>query len=197
MIEKTAIILSGGKNSRMYSVNKAFLKINGERLIEAILRKASVFKEVLIVSNSPDEYQYLGVKVVSDIIPNCGPLSGIHAGLTHAQYHHSIVIPCDMPFITKEILAYLSSLAEGFDVVVPRINDEFEPLCGIYGKNCIEPIAECLEKSIFKIIRMYPMVRVRPVNVQEIKPFGDPEDLFRNINRPAEYMKYCLEHGSK
>lgn len=192
-MEKTAIILSGGTSSRMSYTNKAFLEMGEHRLIEIIIKKVSNFDEIIIVSNTPSDYAYLGVKVVTDIIPKCGPLSGIHSGLTHAKFHHSIVLACDMPFITSEVLEFMAGLSEGYDVVVPKVKGEYEPLCGIYGKNCIIPIETCLKNQKRKIIDIYGMVRVKDVKEDQLRDYGDPEYIFRNINNHEEYLKYCQE----
>jgi molybdopterin-guanine dinucleotide biosynthesis protein A len=196
MIEQSAIILSGGMNRRMNYINKAFLRINGESLIETIIKKVSMFKEILIVTNTPSDYSHLGVKVVTDIIPNCGPLSGIHSGLTHSQYQYSFVLPCDMPFITSDALKYMSGLAQGYDIVVPKINHYFQPLCGVYSKSCIDPIEECLREKIYKLIDLYPFVHVRQVEKQEMEVYGEIEVMFRNINKPGEYLELCEERGN-
>jgi molybdopterin-guanine dinucleotide biosynthesis protein A len=196
VIEMTAVILSGGFSSRMNYNNKAFLEIRGEKLIEIILKKVSRFKEVIIVSNNPEEYEYLGVKVIKDIIPQKGPMSGIHSGLTHARYDHCVVLPCDMPSASPEFLEYLASLAEGYDVVVPRINGRYEPLCSVYGKNCIPHMEENLKQGAYKLGLIFPKVKVREVYSEEILPYGDPDFIFANINDPQAYSKFLSNQGS-
>ncbi|MDF2654272.1 MAG: mobA2 [Bacillota bacterium] len=188
----TAIILAGGFSSRMNRDNKAFLKMGGESLIEIILKQVAVFDEILIVSNTPQDYASLGVRTVTDIIPQKGPLGGIHSGLTHAKHNYSIVLPCDMPFIRAEVLLYLARQAEGYDAVVPKLDDKYQPLCSVYSKACIDPIKCCLENDIRKITKLYGMIHVKEISALELQAFGDPETLFRNINDPEEYAKFCL-----
>lgn len=192
MINKTAVILAGGLSSRMNYNNKAFLELNGEKLIEIMLKKVSMFSEIIIVSNNPSEYEYLGVKVVTDIIPQRGPMSGIHSALTHAAFDHCMVMACDMPSTPTTLLKYLSSLSEGYDVVVPRIGGRYEPLCSVYGKNCLNPMEECLNHEKYKLGFIYPMVKVREVTREEILPFGEPDNLFANINDPETYSKFKI-----
>lgn len=193
MIEKTAIILSGGRSSRMQYKNKAFLKMNGKCLIEIILNKVTSFKEILIVTNDPLDYKYLDVKTISDIIPQRGPLSGIHAGLTYAKYRHCFILPCDMPFIQQNVLEYISTLADGFDVAVPSIKGYYQPLCGVYSKNCINPIEYCLKNNVNKVTELYSMVHVREIGEKELQNYGNIKDIFRNINAPYEYDKFCTQ----
>ncbi|WP_432402938.1 molybdenum cofactor guanylyltransferase [Wukongibacter sp. M2B1] len=196
MLDKTAIILAGGKNSRMNYKNKSFLNVKGKSFIEAILDEVSSYREKIIVSNKPGLYNYLGVKIVKDIIPGHGPLSGIHAGLINAEYEHSLVLACDMPFVKKKLVDYLGELAEGYDAVVPKSGQHFQPLCAIYSKGCIEAIERCLKNNIYKIIDIYPKIKVRYVNYDELKDFKDIEGIFRNINTPSDYSKFVNKDKS-
>jgi len=97
--EITGIILAGGKNSRM-RLPKAFLEINGRRIIDhslSIYRK--IFPEIIIVCNDPLSYtSFSEAMVVTDIYKSKGPLGGIHAGLFYAGKSHAFVTACDMPF---------------------------------------------------------------------------------------------------
>lgn len=193
MREMSAIILSGGFSSRM-KTNKALLKIGDETIIELLLKKVSDFGEIMISTNHPEEYANLGVKTITDIIPQQGPMSGVHAGLTHSNYSHCLFVPCDIPFIGKEVLTYLAGLAAGYDVVVPKLGEKYQPLCAVYGKDCIEPIENGLNTGIHKITRIYPLLRTREVTEEEIRKFGNTEDMFRNINDPETYAKFCLSN---
>ncbi|MBZ4686509.1 MAG: molybdenum cofactor guanylyltransferase [Clostridia bacterium] len=191
MLDKTAVILAGGKNSRMNYRNKSFLEYEGLKFIERIIKEVSGYREIIIVSNNPSQYDYLGVKVVKDIIPGHGPLSGIHAGLINAQYHHSLVVACDMPFVKKDLLEYLGEIAEGYDVVVPKTGQYLQPLCAVYGKGCLPSIERFLENNTHKIIEFYPEVNVRYAEDEELTRFKGYERIFKNINTPEDYNLYC------
>jgi len=197
VLDKTAIILAGGKNSRMNYKNKSFLHVKGKSFIETILNEVSSYREKIIVSNKPSLYNHLGVKVIKDIIPGHGPLSGIHAGLMNAKYEHSLVLACDMPFVEKNLVDYLGGLAEGYDVVVPWSGQHFQPLCAMYGKGCIDAIEKCLRNNVHKIIDFYPEVKVKYVGYDELKDFKDIEGIFRNINTPWDYSKFVNRDKDK
>lgn len=73
----TGIILSGGKNIRM-GTNKAFIKVDGERLIDRTVRLfKDIFEEVILVTNSPLEYLDQDVKIVTDIIKGKSAMGGV------------------------------------------------------------------------------------------------------------------------
>jgi molybdopterin-guanine dinucleotide biosynthesis protein A len=136
------VILSGGKSSRMGS-NKAFVTLGNEKLIEIVVRKISALFTIrpLLVTNTPTEYAYLGLPMVGDIIPEMGPLGGIHAALRHSTARRIFVFGCDMPFISAELVGHMGALAGGVDVVMPRHDSgRPEPLHAIYSQSCLGAI---------------------------------------------------------
>lgn len=183
----TGIILSGGQSSRMKK-NKAFLLLNEKTFIEETIEKLkTIVDEVIVVTNEPDLYKDLSAHVVTDIIPQMGPLSGIHAGLTYATNEYSFIVACDMPFISTELGAHLLSVSKGFDVVVPQIGEFLQPLHAVYGKGCIKPIEELLANDRRRIVAFYPSVKVNYIGNQTIGQFvSDQDKTFYNVNTPAE-----------
>ena len=104
----TAIILAGGKSSRM-GTDKGLLDFEGNKLIQHVIDNVkSSCEEILVVSNN-DGYNSLGYPVVKDRFLNRGPLGGIHAGLSITKTNWNFVIGCDMPFAEKHFIAYLLS----------------------------------------------------------------------------------------
>ena len=80
----TGIILSGGENSRM-GANKAFVVMDGERLIDRLLKIfKDLFREVIVVTNAPLDYIDLDITIVTDIYPGKKALGGIYTGLFYA-----------------------------------------------------------------------------------------------------------------
>jgi molybdopterin-guanine dinucleotide biosynthesis protein A len=76
----------------------------------------------------------------------------------------------------------MTQTAPAFDIVVPRVKDKVEPLCAVYSRNCVAPIQALLERNELRIIELFPMVRVRYIEEDEIDDF-DPEHLtFFNVN---------------
>jgi molybdopterin-guanine dinucleotide biosynthesis protein A len=185
----SCIVLAGGQSQRL-GTDKAFLKIGGQVLIEGIMEKmAQIGDEVIIVTNSPQEYGYLEARLVGDVYPGQGALGGIYSGLKAAHSHHSLVVACDMPFLDLKLLRYMILLSPGQDVVIPRIGGLTEPLHAIYSKGCLQPIERLLAAGGFKIIDFFHEVRVRYIEEQEIKLF-DPQCLsFFNINTPEDLEK--------
>ncbi|MEK7850719.1 MAG: molybdenum cofactor guanylyltransferase [Deltaproteobacteria bacterium] len=184
----TGVILAGGKSSRM-GKNKALLEIGGERIIDKTVSLfKSLFKEVILVTNTPEEYAGLDVKVVTDIFPGKGSLGGIYTGLTYASCDYSFIVSCDMPFLKRELIEYLINIKDGFDVVVPKLRSGYEPLHAVYSRECLKPIEALIKRDDLRIIGFYPKVRVKEVSEDELAPFISEPFPFININTPEDYM---------
>jgi molybdopterin-guanine dinucleotide biosynthesis protein A len=167
--------------------DKAFVPLLGRPLIEEVIaRVAELGVETVVVTNRPDEYRYLGVPLVGDIVPDQGALGGLYTALHAARAPHTLIVACDMPFLQRELLAYLISLRADYDAVVPRLGGRPEPLHALYAKSCLEPIRRNLEARSLKIAAFFSDVRLRYVGEPEIDRF-DPQHLsFLNVNTPDE-----------
>ncbi|GAN33836.1 MAG: molybdenum cofactor guanylyltransferase [Candidatus Brocadia sp. AMX2] len=187
----TAIILAGGKSRRM-GFNKAFLPYGDKTFIEhQIARLNKIFDEIILSANDARLYAHLNLPIVSDILPERGPLSGICAGLIRSTSFHSFVIACDMPFIHEKIILYLREQIGGYDVVVPQTSRGLEPLHAFYSRNCIQPMYRCLNEGRLRIIDFFSEVKVKIVDEQEFKELDVPTQPLVNLNTPEEYQKYC------
>lgn len=184
----SGIILSGGQNSRM-KANKAFLTVDGLSIIENAIKELNKFcSELIVVTNEPDLYVNLGTRVVTDVIPRMGPLSGIHAGLLSAACFYSFVVACDMPFVDGCLARYMIEHIEDSDVFVPQVDDYLQPLFAVYSKNCIQPIERCLRNDVRKIIAFYHEVRVKYLSETVIRKYADIHKVFFNVNTPEELV---------
>lgn len=187
----TAIILAGGKSLRMGS-NKAFLKYGDTTFIEhQVMMLRKIFDEIILSANDVNAYTHLKLPVVSDIIPDKGPLSGICAGLTRAKSSHAFVIACDMPFINEKLILYLKSQINGYDVIVPKTSRGLEPMYAFYSRNCIQPMRRCLEEGRLRIVDFFSEVKVKIIGEKEFAGLDASLQSLINLNTPDEYKKYC------
>lgn len=185
----TGVILAGGKSSRMGS-DKALLPYCGGRFIEAIIRQLSeLFIEVLVVTNSPEQYSFLPCRKVADIFPGFGVLAGLHSGLYHSNSEHVFAVACDMPYLNSALIRRLVSLRWSNDVVIPESGKGVEPLHALYSRRCLEPMTAAMAGGARRIISFFPEVRVRTFSRSDVAMFDPAYDSFRNINTPAEYFQ--------
>ncbi|MGB4504000.1 MAG: molybdenum cofactor guanylyltransferase [Syntrophaceticus sp.] len=186
-MDAAGIILAGGKSSR-FKENKAMVKFASQRLIDRIVvEMASVFPNIILVTNTPEQYKALGVEMVMDIIPRKGPLSGIHAGLISSPFDLNFVVACDMPFINGDVVCYLIQQADlRDDAVVPVIKGYPEPLAAVYRKTCIKPIEDSLIENKYQVKSFYPYIRVKYILEKDLLEFGGGRNFF-NINTKDDF----------
>ncbi|HWR20863.1 MAG TPA: molybdenum cofactor guanylyltransferase, partial [Verrucomicrobiae bacterium] len=165
----------------------AYIEFGGKRLIEATVDcLRALFPEILIIANDPPLYAYLGVKVIPDLIPDSGSLGGIYTGLSAASYPACFFVACDMPFLNADLIKLLIREAEGWDVVVPRVGGELQPLHAVYAKSCLPLIKEAIDGGVLKIARFFPKAKVKIIEEPAIRAV-DPHLLgFMNVNTPPE-----------
>jgi molybdopterin-guanine dinucleotide biosynthesis protein A len=184
----SGIVLAGGQSERM-GRDKALMELGGQTLIARVLDRLSPLCDELIISaKEVDLYQDLAAQVVADLLSVPGPLSGIHAGLVAMRSDSAIVVACDMPFLNLPLLRFMSTIALGFDVVVPRIDGNFEPLHAVYRASCIEPIEQVLADGPQRVVALYERVRVREIHESEVELF-DAKRSFFNVNTPADWER--------
>jgi molybdopterin-guanine dinucleotide biosynthesis protein A len=186
----SAIVLSGGRSTRMKS-NKAFVEIGSQTFLDRIVFDLKQeFPEVILSTNEPHLYQRINARTVQDVInPFGGPLSGIHAGLSAAKYFHAFVVACDMPFVNVKLAAFLADLAAGYDVVVPVVDGHYQPLYAVYSKACLPHIERNLAQEIYRIAAFYDKVKIRLVQEKEIEKLADKHKVFFNVNTLEDLAK--------
>ena len=181
----TSIILAGGKSSRL-GWSKALQVIEGKSLIQWVVDRLAILSTEIIIATADGEAipcsSAAMIKTAADIYPGKGPLVGIYSGLIASSSSRAIIVGCDTPFLSVSLLEYMTQICPTFDVVVPRIKNELEPLCAVYSKNCLVPIQELLERDERQIRKLFSMVKVKYIEEDEINRF-DPNHLsFFNIN---------------
>ena len=184
----TGVILAGGLNTRFAGENKAFLEIDGQRLIDRIQRIfKDLFDEVILVTNHPLLYLDWDCKIVSDIFPVRCSLTGLHAGLFYASHPFAFFSACDTPFLKRAVVeAVVEAATPGVDVVIPEVEAGFEPLCAAYSNRCLEPIERQLARRNLAIRKFFRKLRVKTLSETRIRKLDPELKSFFNINTPAD-----------
>jgi len=189
LVKMTGIILAGGKNLRM-GQNKALLQVHGQRIID---RTKSIFvdlfDEIILVTNSPFDYLDLNLRTVTDLYQEKGALGGVFTGLFHATHGYAFVAACDMPFLNKALISHLISLSPGFDIVVPKTEDGWQPLHAVYSQKCLPFMEDLLLKGNLKIIDFFHRMKKREVPSEEISLFDLRLLSFLNLNTPEDLAR--------
>lgn len=187
----TGVILAGGKSSR-FGRNKALETIGDRTLIQWVVDRLSILvAEIVIVTASGEAIPLrsgLSVRTVADVYADRGPLAGIYSGLMVSTCPRSIVVGCDTPFLSVDLLAHMSRISSAFDAVVPRIGDKVEPLCAVYSESCLAPIERLLQENNLKVNNLYGMVKVKYVGEDEIDRCDPGRLSFFNINTRTDLI---------
>jgi molybdenum cofactor guanylyltransferase len=199
---RSVAILAGGRATRFGGLDKSALLVDGCSILDRQLAElASLTSDLLIVGGADralaadDDGARASVagrttvapRLVHDIVPGCGPLGGLHAALTEARGDPVFVVACDMPFVTAAFADYLFSLAGGAHVVVPRTERGCHPLCAVYTRACLAPVAAQLGERRLALHDLLAVVPTRVVAEEEMSRFGAPSRLLANVNTPADY----------
>ncbi len=186
----TGVILAGGKSLR-YGRDKAFELFNGLPLIERVINvMQKVFNEVIIIANNPDKYSCLGLKIYEDIIKGIGPIAGILTGIIKMTGKAGFFVACDMPFLNPSLIRYMISIKNGFDIVVPRIGGNIEPLHAIYTKNCLPFIKKSISKNKLNIRSFFESLSIRYVEKNEIERYDPGLEFLININKQEDLRRF-------
>jgi molybdopterin-guanine dinucleotide biosynthesis protein A len=193
-LDVSCIVLAGGKSTRL-GRNKVVERLGDQSLIERVVSRLSVFKsEIIIVtakkSSLPELPNYPELKIIKDIYPDKGSLGGIYSGLVISTTFHNLVVACDMPFLNLDLISYMVGLSEGYDVVIPKTdNDILEPLHALYSRSCISSMQFLIEQNRLSILELFPMVRVKYIQREEIDKLDPGHLSFFNINTESDLLK--------
>ncbi len=192
--EISAILLAGGKSSRL-GTDKAKVKLDGESvMIQTIAEKLSALSDDIVVSTNGRRYEDITVSVrwATDVNPGAGSLMGLYSGLLAVKYDYAIAVACDMPFINIELLKYMMSLPRDYDALLPRIGDKTEQLHSIYSKSCLPKMQKFLDSGRLKITAFIDEINVKYISEDIINRY-DPQHLsFFNVNT-AEQLKQAQD----
>lgn len=110
-------ILAGGQSKR-FGRNKALYALNnGQTLLERVISVIPEnIKAIKLVTNSPEDYRFIGLPMIPDVHPGLGPISGVHAGLVDSQYPFNFFLACDLPMISTKFIDKIVSAHCGQDI---------------------------------------------------------------------------------
>jgi molybdopterin-guanine dinucleotide biosynthesis protein A len=130
----TGLLLAGGKSSRM-GEDKGFLLLNGKPFIQYSIDALKPFvSEIIIVSDNPS-YDAFGLKRINDLTKDSGPVAGICAGLEASSNDYNLVLSCDIPLITPEILqTIIDAIDDTSEIIQVESNGKSMPLIALYKR---------------------------------------------------------------
>jgi molybdopterin-guanine dinucleotide biosynthesis protein A len=182
----SGVILAGGENRRM-PVPKAFIRVGRERIIDrSVSTLKGIFQEVLIVTDTPGDYIYIGVPLLGDIYSVRGPMTGTLTALISSSTRWIFVMACDMPFAEERLIRHLTLCRKGSDAVVPVLNDMAQPLFALYSKSLIPGMERAVLRRRQSLKDFLTEKRVKYVSEREIREIDPGARSFINLNTPED-----------
>jgi molybdopterin-guanine dinucleotide biosynthesis protein A len=192
--ELSAVVLAGGRNSRMGGLDKGRIPFRGVPLaLRAVRLLAGIFEEVVLVTNSAEGYPGLpaGVLLTGDLFPGRGPLAGIHAGLARSSRQAAFCVACDMPFLSAGLIRRLARRFRALDcdVLLPRVGAEVEPLHALYHRRLLAAMERLLSDGQGNSVRrLFPEARTEYL---ELPDTAQVRRAFTNLNTPEDVRRLC------
>lgn len=191
---KTAVILAGGKSSRM-GFDKQFLKIREKRLMDILINEIKEeFQDIIIVTNKPKEYEniYANCRIISDEIKSQGPLSGIHIGLKESQSKYVYFIACDMPKVNISYIKYMKEelIKTGADACVTEDGYKMQPFNAFYSKEVFYKIEDLIRENKRSMLSFINTINTHFIDEETAKEYNKDFNMFFNLNTPKDLHQF-------
>ncbi len=163
--------------------DKALMEYRGQTLIEHVARVVERACGSVVLVGCPERYCALPFRTIADLLPEQGPLGGIQAALGVSRAEWSLVVACDMPSITSELLkALLDARRECTgDCIVPVSPDgRLQPLCALYRRRCLSTVTALLDHGVRTMSDAVSQLGAM------LLPMPSAEG-FRNVNTPEDW----------
>ena len=174
-------VLAGGKSSRFGS-NKALALLAGKPMIEYSLDLLRQYSQYIYISGVKDEYKFLNIAMIEDLVNEKGPISGIYSCLKKATTQYNLILSCDMPFVSKQMIEYLLAHSKTNEATY-FTNDQKDiyPFPGVYTKQCLPIIEQMLNMNNYRMKNLLDRVCSKACEI-------DRADQYRltNINREED-----------
>ena len=177
----TVSILCGGKSIRMQT-EKGLVLYKGKSFINHIIDAVlPITNNIQLITNGSD-YDFLKYKIVNDLVADKGPLGGIYSALQSSATELNLILSCDIPLISTEIVLELIEKHNSNSAIsVFEVEDRIHPLIGMYSKKIIPVLKQSIDDNQLKVMDF-----LSKTTVQIIPVIGDQSEQFKNINSVIE-----------
>lgn len=182
--EMTAVLLVGGKGSRMGGVEKGRIPFRGKPLLQYSLEATTGFGQRLLSVGEKKGYAPFGLPTIPDVLPGLGPIGALQAGLGASCHSTCLFLACDMPFVSGALIEYLCGYDDAFfDVVLFQTGERLHPLCALYKKRILPLVEEQIKKGDYRLTALLERLRVKRVPLTHS---AFTEKALSNVNTPDD-----------
>ncbi len=179
-----AAVLAGGKSSRM-GQDKGLMLLNGKPMIQYVLDAINACQLPAIIVSGNKAYSQFGYEVIQDIEMNKGPMGGLLSAMESVNATHVLLLCCDMPLITSDIIIHLISEVEEHGVTVAAINNQLMPLLAVYSLRIKDIVKQRITLNELKMQDLINAVDHKIVSFDNYKTLNS--HWFINVNSPADF----------
>lgn len=177
----TAIILAGGRATRMGGVDKGLVALQQKPLIQHVIQQLTPQVDEIIINANRElaQYQALGYPVLQDETADfIGPLAGFNLGLRHTKHDYLLTVPCDSPLLPLDLAQrlYSSLLTNNADVAVATSDGDAHPVFALCKKSVLPSLTSYLQQGGRKVSAWQKSLHYTEVD------FSDNSDAFYNLN---------------
>ncbi len=189
--EYSAIILAGGKSSRM-GRPKSDLQFKNATMLDHIVSAMSrVFDDLVVAVAEPRLYAWedIGRRTVVDRVPHRGPVAALEQALREIEFDRAFVCSCDVPFVNGDLARKLCDMLGDHDALIPHVDGKLQPLHAVYRKTCAKVLATMRAQEKNRLHEIENFANVRIVPEDEIRPLDPELRSFFNVNTPEDYQR--------
>jgi len=184
----SAIILAGGRATRMGGMDKGLVPFNQKPLIaHVVARLAPQVDEIIINANrETDAYKAFGYPVLQDEVADfAGPLAGMQLGLKHAQNDYLLTVPCDTPLLPLNLAKQLETalVQHNAEIAVAISDGNTHPVFCLCKRSVLPSLNDFLQQGGRKVSDWQKSLKY--VNVD----FSGCSDAFINLNTPEDIAR--------
>jgi len=173
--------------------DKRFMKVGGERLIDAAVRTLTkVFPRTLMVVGQggaillSDQSWPEGLEIIEDRIPDAGPMGGLLTGLDRLEVEFGFVVASDMPFLDEPFIRRLATAPSRHKLVVPRDSSGWHPLHARYHESLAPILRSRLNSGRRRLQGLFEEIPPWPIEVRPISGSSPRPDPLANLNTPGD-----------
>lgn len=185
----TVAIQAGGASRRM-GQDKGLSPFLGQPLIKHIVNRLSpLATEILVTTNQPQAYSFLGLPLYPDLIAGRGALGGIYTAIHYASYPLVAVVACDMPFASPALFSAEMEIliSTNADIVLPKTDEGLEPFHAVYRRTtCLPYIESAISAGYWRVDSWFDHVVVQVIEDVEVRKHDPHLNCLRNVNTPEE-----------
>ena len=185
-LQITGVVLAGGKSSRFGS-NKALSKYGDEDFLSHLINLLQPYSSKVVIAGHHSEYEGKKTVILRDIYPDIGPIGGIHTALTYSKTPWTLVLTCDMPLITKEIIMMMLASCRGESIIGWQHEKLFTTFPILISKSTLHNIENAINEKKYRIRQIYEWGNSIKLPIpKSLLPY------FANINTPTDYKQLII-----